>query len=460
MDYLSERYLKTGGDPRTLSDYTALRNELAKLSHPARPDVNWYYAEKLCLSLFEQNGVELQTASWYTITRTQLAGLSGLNEGLSILEALITHQWNTLWPQPVSARIEILTGLSQRLQHLVRLLPFNHRDLRQLYRAEQQFTRLDTALQYLELKHLSSFDPLRILMHNNAIQLEKSDGASSYDQNIQSSIGMSVDAIQGISRLSATSMSTENESHNTVKWVYIVQPEYQPNIDVVKEISAPTRFWRPFTLGMLSMLLASTAILCSWHILHRPDPLQVQLMASLTSLPSVLPLAQLQRLRQQSNATRPLIIETERQLTNLSQLSPDWQIDYGDQLVKQAQILWPAQSESLVQHWQQLKGASITPENVNGWYQGMTTLQQLADKLNALDEKRGKYLTVSELKSSVFTMMTHFRQSVPIEEQLRLIHLQQMDSPGRQQQIQQTEQHLRGQINSLQQEKIRMDREK
>jgi type VI secretion system protein VasL len=63
--------LKTGGDPRTLPDY-ALRDELSKLTHPARPDVNWQYVEKLCLSLFEQNGVELQTAAWYTLARTHL----------------------------------------------------------------------------------------------------------------------------------------------------------------------------------------------------------------------------------------------------------------------------------------------------------------------------------------------------------------------------------------------------
>jgi type VI secretion system protein VasL len=65
--------LKTGGDPRTLPDYAALRDELSKLTHPARPDVNWQYVEKLCLSLFEQNGVELQTAAWYTLARTHLS---------------------------------------------------------------------------------------------------------------------------------------------------------------------------------------------------------------------------------------------------------------------------------------------------------------------------------------------------------------------------------------------------
>ena len=116
MNDIPSRKIKTGNDPRTLSDYAALRDELSKLSHPARPDVNWRYAEKLCLSLFEQNGVELQTAAWYTLARTQLAGLFGLNEGLAILEALISHQWGALWPQPVHARMEILSTLGEGTQ--------------------------------------------------------------------------------------------------------------------------------------------------------------------------------------------------------------------------------------------------------------------------------------------------------------------------------------------------------
>jgi type VI secretion system protein VasL len=39
-----------------------------------------------------------------------------------MLEALISHQWGALWPQPVHARMEILSGLSQRLQQRMRTL--------------------------------------------------------------------------------------------------------------------------------------------------------------------------------------------------------------------------------------------------------------------------------------------------------------------------------------------------
>ena len=49
----------------------------------------------------------------------------------------------------------------------------------------------------------------------------------------------------------------------------------------------------------------------------------------------------------------------------------------------------------------------------------MAELQQLVEQLNGLDKTRGKYLTVSELKSSIFSAIQAFNQHPPIEEQLR-----------------------------------------
>ncbi|WP_266153284.1 type VI secretion system ImpA family N-terminal domain-containing protein [Enterobacter sp. HSTU-ASh6] len=71
------RPVRTGGDPRSLPQFTALRDEMSKLTHPARPDVDWMQVEKLALSLFEINGVELQTGAWYTLARSQLAQVRG-----------------------------------------------------------------------------------------------------------------------------------------------------------------------------------------------------------------------------------------------------------------------------------------------------------------------------------------------------------------------------------------------
>jgi len=129
METSTERHLKTGGDPRLLPDYAALREELGKLTHPARPDVNWRRVEQLSLLLFERNGVELQTAAAYTQARLRLLGLPGLNEGLAIIDALIARQWGNLWPQPVHARMEILSSLSQRVQQTLRSMPLRYAEL-------------------------------------------------------------------------------------------------------------------------------------------------------------------------------------------------------------------------------------------------------------------------------------------------------------------------------------------
>lgn len=418
------RSVKTGGDPRTLPDYDALRDELSKLTHPARPDVNWRYAEKLCLSLFEQNGVELQTAAWYTLARTQLAGLFGLNEGLTILEALMRHQWGALWPQPVHARMEILSSLSQRLQQRMRSLPLNYSDLSQLYRAEQLLAALGEVLQRLELKHLSQLDTLRTLMHNSAVRLENSDGITSTGSNIQPGIVLPATVMNDAtaSTRDFAGGPDEDKSESAVKWVYVAQPEPQSNVEVLSTIPVPVKKWKSFAAGMCTMLVISIITVWSWQYVDRPDPLRTQLAASLAPFPAPLTSEQLEMLRQQTPLPQDLIAQTQHQLARLDKLPPDWDIAYSRKLIEQVQVLWPEQIEPMAQKWQQrLNAAALPTEQLNGWHQGMMKLKQLSDRLNGLDEQKGKYMTVSELKSVVFSIRQSFNQSMPAEEQLRIL---------------------------------------
>ncbi|MGL4430101.1 MAG: VasL domain-containing protein [Silvania sp.] len=426
MNDTTLRKIKTGGDPRMLPDYAALHDELSKLTHPARPDVSWQYVEKLCLSLFEQNGVELQTAAWYTLARTQLAGLFGLNEGLAILEALISHQWGALWPQPVHARMEILSSLSLRLQQRMRLLPLNYSDLSPLYRAEQLLTGLGEVLQRLELKHLSQLDTLRTLMHNSAVRLENSHGITSTGPNIQPCTVLPTTVMSDATAASRDLAGGPDEDFlvpgSAVNWVYVAQPEQQPNVEVLAAMSTPVKKWKSFAAGMCTMLVISFAAMWGWQCYHQPDPLQTQLTASLASFTAPLTPEQQRMLRQQSPLPKDLIAQTQQQLARLDKLPPDWNIAYSRQLIEQARVLWPEQVKPVELHWQQqLTAAALPTERLNSWYQGMTTLQKLSDRLNGLDEQKGKYMTVSELKSVVFSIRQSFNQSIPAEEQLRVL---------------------------------------
>lgn len=398
--------LKTGGDPRGLPDYAALRDELRKLSHPARPDVNWHYAEKLCHALFEQNGVELQTTSWYTLVRTQLGGISGLNEGLAILEALVSHQWGTIWPQPVHARMEIMGRLSQRLQQRLRTQAIIYSDLAELYLAEQHLSRLTDALQRLELRHLSQFDALRTLIHNAAVRLENSESVT--DAMPSSPVALPAAATQPLSAEPAS---------QTIKWIYVAQPKAESAPPV-----ATASGWRPFVAGMAMMLAAGAAAVWGWHYQQRQDPLQAQLAATLSAQAAVLTSAQQDAVRQHHLLPESFIADTQQQLVRLSRLPPDWSIDYSRQLLAQAQALSPQQGKALAQRWQrQLSSAALPAENLSGWHQGMSQLQQLSNRLKGLDEQKGKYMTVSELKSVVFTAMQSFNQTIPAEERLRVL---------------------------------------
>lgn len=400
MNIHSEHYLKIGGDPRTFPDHAVLHDELGKLTHPARPDVAWQRVEALCLSLFERNGVELQTLAWYTLARTHLSGLAGLNEGLALLDALLTHQWCTLWPQAVHARVEILSSLSKRLQQVLRMQTFTSADLAKLYQAEQHLTHIGDVLQRLELKHLSESDALRAQLHHAALRLESDEHAGARQ------------AAPPVSTIT-TRRASERAIPTDRQWIFVVQPEQG------RTLVHPGRRRRAFIAGLFTMLVVGSASLWGCYSLHRPKPLDMQ--------------------------PKAVILRTQQQIERLSRLPPDDALRQQATLVHQLQTRFPADPavKQFVHQWQQqLSAAALPVESLSGWHQGMVQLKQLTDRLNSLDEQHGRYMTVSELKSQVFAITQAFNQMPPVEEQLRQITAKQQNGEVSPTLKQQTEVHL------------------
>lgn len=436
----SERHLRTGGDPRALADYTLLRDELNKLTHPARPDVNWPQVENLALALFEHNGVELQTASWYTLARSHIAGIDGLNEGLTILNALVTHQWAVMWPPQTHARAEILSGLSQRLQKVFRTLTLAHHNLPALYQGEKLLTALNDALGRRELKQSCQLEGLSRQLFQAVTRLEN----SAPEVDITSPQTLPPQA------LVATLPVPESRR------VYVVRPEPEVRVDVVHEPPPEAAKWPLFTGGMLTAFIISALSVWGWQVVHREDDARRALRTSVAALPAPLTAEQMVALKQAGPLAEDegWLKQASAQLDSVAALPPDWHLHYGEQIIAQAQTLWPdePQVRQMQSRWRQLTAENTLPESsLTGWHQGMERLQALTDKLNALDKQKGKYITISELKSTVYEMMNLFRQAVPLEEQLYLLR-QSENTPLRQQQIRQAEQHLRAQIYTLMQE--------
>lgn len=131
-------------------------------------------------------------------------------------------------------------------------------------------------------------------------------------------------------------------------------------------------------------------------------------------------------LRQQTPLPKDLIAQTQQQLARLDKLPPDWNITYARKLIEQVQVLWPEQAKTLVQQWQQqVNVTKLSTDAMNGWHEGMLELQDLTAQLNTLDRQKGKYITVSELKSQVFAATQAFSKTVPVEEQLRQMSIRE-----------------------------------
>ncbi|WP_426127812.1 OmpA family protein [Pseudomonas sp. DWP1b1] len=145
MAALFEMRIRLGGDPRGFSEFAALREELAKLSHPACPDVDWARVEQLCLALFEENGAELQTACFYTLARGQRHGLEGITQGIVLLGAL-SSEWRHLWPAMESARLDLLGWLCDQLQLLLRSLATTAHSEAALVQLDTELARLHARL--------------------------------------------------------------------------------------------------------------------------------------------------------------------------------------------------------------------------------------------------------------------------------------------------------------------------
>jgi type VI secretion system protein VasL len=155
-----EETLRLGGDPQGHEQSAALGAELAKLNHPAQPDMDWPRVERLCLLLFREHGMELQSVSAFALARAQRRGLAGLDDGLCLLERLLRCDWERLWPPALAVRLEIVAWLFAQLRPWLRGLPLSVEDVADLRRLDAQLERLAERLERHEPAPLPTLQAL------------------------------------------------------------------------------------------------------------------------------------------------------------------------------------------------------------------------------------------------------------------------------------------------------------
>ncbi|MXD62536.1 type VI secretion system protein VasL, partial [Escherichia coli] len=93
----------------------------------------------------------------------------------------------------------------------------------------------------------------------------------------------------------------------------------------------------------------------------------------------------------------------------------------GYRQLRQLDALWPdtPQVRALNAQWRKQRELSaLSTEALNGYAQAQSQLQRLSAQLDALDERKGRYLTGSELKTAVYGIRQSLKEP-PLEELLR-----------------------------------------
>lgn len=428
--------LRPGGDPRTFSDFAALREEMNKRFHPARPDIDWARAHGLCLSLFNQNGADLQTVAWFTITRQHQAGIVGLNEGLFLLQRLLNQYWQDIWPKQTHARVEILSTLSQQLIVGLRGNTPVYADLPALYQAESILDKIGKQLQTLELKHLTKIERLQSLLTTQARQLESTDAPESqFTPPMPLQIPSTATSSTFQERTAAKPISIKADA--TIN--PIPEPSTtQPTVPSEPIDSSKNYLRRGIGIGFLAGILISGIIgAVSFYTLplwKTADPL-VQVLPILPKFDQNAESI----LEQQLNIDKanPISLSKEnlntidRTLLELESLSPIWAQQYGLKIMSYLTQQYDQNSDIKLmgEQWQKNININALPDSrLNQWAQGMAQLNALSQRLDSLDGKPRSYITGSELKTIIFTARQHFNQGLPLEEELR--RLEELQSQG------------------------------
>ncbi|CDG19436.1 VasL domain-containing protein [Xenorhabdus doucetiae] len=390
--------IRAGGSPLNLPEFAVIRDEINKTSHPAQPEVNWPLVESLSLTLFKTNGVDLQTAIYYTLARMQLGGLAGFTEGCELLAGVIVSEWDTLWPPQPAVRTDLLEWFHTRTGSGLRQLDFAAGDLRLIYRAERALQLIIDRLQQSDLKRLPRVENLLWFFQNAAKKLEKPRPAAKPAAPVQMPplVYLSQSDTEPDTPPPAPRYAPPPEADNPPR-VRVQFPEPPP-----KGLNA----WQGFGLGAL---LGGLVLVGGWLGFYKP--LQQQLNA-ITAQPAGARLAWLDR---------PELDSYARQLERLAETPPLVTWEAARALTAVAEQHWP---DSPVQRqatraWEQAMTARIDSVPLKGgWHTTHDRLTQLADKILLQERTRGSF-TLSYLKTAVYDIQRSHGSEVPLEELLR-----------------------------------------
>lgn len=417
----------TASDPRQLDDFSTLREQINKINHPARPEVNWRLIESLSLSLFRDNGVDLQTAVYYSLARTKLHGLQGFTDGAELLAALIVGRWDSFWPENEHARVEILEWYNGRVGSYLRQNELSVADLPLVYRAERALQLITDKLQQQpELNRIPRIANLLFFISNSAKKLEQEKKIS---------------AISPAKAQQITPLVYSAETAPSIKKAPVAarpapKLDSTPPVIVVEQIepqkSRPA--WQGFILGVIIAWGIGAFALWIWLMSAQP---QSAIFAATESLVAPLSAEQIEALRNKygySSLTKLAdqgIAAYGQRLEQIETYSPLYWFSFSDRLLQSAQLLWPKEvsQSGLIADWQARRSARLAPlQKQYGHYQAQQRLSALLDELIVEEGKKGGFLTITHLKTEIGVVQRLLSTATPLEDLLYQLGQQKVNN--------------------------------
>lgn len=390
--------IKIGDDPRFLPEFSAIREEINKSNHPTQPEVNWRLVESLALTLFKSNGVDLHTATYYTLARTKLNGLSGFCEGCELLAGLITAEWERFWPQNYQARSDMLEWFNTRIGNILRRNPsLALGDLQLLYRTERTLQLICDKLQQVELKRVPRVENLLYFVQN----IRKRTEAEQQAHNTQ--------AYHYVSPTLVYMPEPTAQTEPIYSPLPSMEPAHQaPKVEVhfigSENKKRPSRM--PVIGGFLAGIVC-TAIVCSGLWWWQVSPLQ-QKITIVNDTP-------------QGGAalwlTSPELKEYPQRLDRLLNVSPLQPLETGEHLTKTAASVWPEneQQQQATARWHAaIKLRADNSPTLRGYMQVQQDLHEFAALL-LQREKSKEGITLSYLKTVAYQAENLLNQETPLE---------------------------------------------
>lgn len=437
----TQQALSVGRDPRVLPEYERLRTEINKLSHASRPEVDWALVHEMAQAIFEKQGVDLQTALYFTLARARLHGLSGFTEGCEFLSTLIVTQWDNVWP-PVHqsrARVEMLDWFIARVSDVVRQYPVGHDDKRLIYRCERALQLISEKLHHAGLFRVPRIENLlhfiegytRLFDESEIVIVSPEQDALKKEMQVPPVVyfrdGGSGDSLTpDMAQLPTGSIIVGREKGTLKPMVLKIKPHKPPH---------PSWFW--FVSGIVSCLLPVLMVAgwVHWSAQHasRQHDAMAMLEANALTWPVAPDAARLSdvRLALGEQALRDMEPQISRdyqaQMAHVQQISPLWAYQYADGLRRSLRMLYPQSLavSAMDSQWQQMLNTQrgVTPP-ASGWPDATARVDALLTELQSL-ERQHKTVTISYLKSSLYDIRKDMDRDTPFSVRLNRLEAQQ-----------------------------------